>query len=674
MKKIDLHVHTKSADRERSIVFDLERLSEYVQVREIDCVAITNHNEFDLVQFEEIQSTLNILVLPGIEMDLEGSQILLIGDASNLGDFDSKCQKIQERQPNKRDSVSVEELKEIFGDLSKYLLIPHYDKNPAIKDGTLNALGPDVNAGEVASPKKFMYCIRNDDKLVPVYFSDCRIEESLTEFPIRQTYISCDELNLSTIKNCLRDKSKVALSFNDGNDIFQVFDDGQHISTGLNVILGERSTGKSHTLKRVRDAISNAKYLEQFSLVATDDQEDERRFNRFLSDKHSLFSREYLAELQQVVNDVVEIDLDADLRRVDVYLKSLKKHAKESEKHDAFSRAKLFSEEKYPDTKQTGLEDLIGSTQNLIENVEFKDTIEKHVSIQHLKALIVELMTLYATREQERLKKRWVNELVSEIKAKLQVRTAATVITDLDLYDIAMNKVRVEKFERIVEAARKPRELLRKPLQGFELVATAGEFEGAGRLKRLSRLTVAFSDAYKVYSEPYRFLQALKEIDGLAEQDLYKYFVKIDFKILNQDGYEVSGGERSEFNLLQEIQDAQNNDILLIDEPESSFDNLFLKDSVNEIIREIAKNMPVVLVTHNNTVGASIKPAYLLYTSKEMENGKVVYRIYSGFPTNKQLQSIDGKAVSTWEVTMGCLEAGVDAYNDRSRGYEDIKD
>jgi hypothetical protein len=84
--------------------------------------------------------------------------------------------------------------------------------------------------------------------------------------------------------------------------------------------------------------------------------------------------------------------------------------------------------------------------------------------------------------------------------------------------------------------------------------------------------------------------------------------------------------------------------------------------------------MPVVLVTHNNTVGASIKPDYLLYTSKEIEAGSVVYRIYSGFPSNRRLRSTDGKTVSTWEITMGCLEAGVEAYDDRRESYEDIRD
>ncbi len=673
MKKIDLHIHTKSADRERSFDFEMTCLQEYVEALKIDCIAITNHNEFDLAQFEEIQTALNIHVLPGIEIDLEGGQILLIGARNDLGDFSAKCQIVTDLSPNKRDFVSVEKLKDIFGDISKYLLIPHYDKNPAINDETLTALGADVTAGEVTSPKKFIYCIRDDKKLVPVYFSDVRIEKQLVNFPARQTYIACEEMTLAAIKNCLRDKSKVALSPSDGNNIFQVFDDGQQLSTGLNVVLGGRSTGKSYTLERIRVATPNAKHLPQFSLVARNQEDDEKRFNRFLSDKHSLFSQDYLADLKNVVNDVVDIDIDENTKSVDAYLTSLKKHANETEKHDAFSRASLFNEEKFSDTKQSGLEDLIGSTQNLIENIEFRKVVEKHVSIQYLKALIVELISLYRVREQKRQKRKWVNELVAEIKAKLQVRTSATTIPDLDLYDIAMDKVRISKFNRVVGMARVRRELMRKALQGFELVATAGEFDGAGQLKQLSRLKSAFSGAYEFYSEPYRFPQELGKIDGLAVADYHKYFVKVDFKILNQDGAEASGGERSEFNLLQEIQDAQKNDILLIDEPESSFDNIFLNESVNEIIREIAKSMPVVLVTHNNTVGASIKPDYLLFTEKEIENGEVVYRVYSGYPTSKQLSTVDGKKVGTWEVAMGCLEAGADAYDARRRGYEDIK-
>ena len=91
------------------------------------------------------------------------------------------------------------------------------------------------------------------------------------------------------------------------------------------------------------------------------------------------------------------------------------------------------------------------------------------------------------------------------------------------------------------------------------------------------------------------------------------------------------------------------------------------------MIKDIAANMPVVLVTHNNTVGASIRPDYLLYTNKEIEDGSIKYRIYSGFPTSKQLTSTDGRSLATRDVTMGCLEAGENAYDERRLGYEDLR-
>ena len=162
--------------------------------------------------------------------------------------------------------------------------------------------------------------------------------------------------------------------------------------------------------------------------------------------------------------------------------------------------------------------------------------------------------------------------------------------------------------------------------------------------------------------------------DNLARSELYRLFAKIEYKILNRDGFEVSGGERSEFRLLQEIKDAQNYDVLLIDEPESSFDNMFLKSDVNQIIREISESMPVVVVTHNNTVGASIGADYLLYTSKEVENGKVTYTIYSGHPTDKTLKSIDGRSIKSHEIMLNSLEAGRKTYESRRRGYEAIED
>lgn len=673
MKKIDFHIHTVVSSVDADFTFCINKLNEYIAIAKLDCIAITNHSLFDRAQFESIVKETEILVLPGIEVDLEGGQILVISDGSDLQDFESKC-SIVKTMKEQLTSISTEKFKEIFGNLHNYILIPHYDKKPALKAATLAHLKDFITAGEVSSPKKFMYSYKNDERLVPVYFSDCRIDTDLTSFPVRQTYIDCNDISFSTVKSCLRDKSKVSLSEKSGNNIFQIFDDGQVLSTGLNVIVGERSSGKSHTLRKINQNFHNVKFIEQFALVARNEKDDQERFNRVLSQKESLFSNEYLKNLQGVVLDVMDIDLNQDARAVDEYLSSLTRYAEEEEKHDAFSKSVLFSAENYTPVENTGLKDLIASTKNLVRNEEYRDIIDKHISLKGLKNLYVELMQLFATKEEERLKKGWVNQVMREVKAGLQTQTAAPVITEMNPYTILMNTRKIDRFNTLVREARKPREILRNPKGGFEIVAQVRPFEGAGELRKQSAVQVAFSGAYPHYHNPYKFLQALKSMDSAVQPvDYHKFFVKIDYKILNKDGIQASGGERSEFFLLEEIEGAEAFDMLLIDEPESSFDNVFLKQDVNKIIKEISKSMPVVLVTHNNTVGASIRPDYLLCTQKEKDDDKIVWRIYSGFPTDIELKSVDDKTVKTWDVFMGCLEGGADTYLERAQNYEDIK-
>jgi len=243
-EKIDLHTHTIPTISDSHFDFSIEKLKDYVATMEIDCLAITNHNLFDKEQFELICSELSILVLPGIEINLEGGHLLLISDNKEVDEFTSKCSLVTTEIGANTDFISVEKLREIFPDLKKYLLIPHYDKKPIIRQDIINILIDHISAGEVASVRKFKTCLKETDKLVPVIFSDLRFHKDLSSFSTRQTYIPLDEINFNGIKACLFDKNKVFLSKEDGNELFQATSDGIKISTGLNVVFGERSTGK----------------------------------------------------------------------------------------------------------------------------------------------------------------------------------------------------------------------------------------------------------------------------------------------------------------------------------------------------------------------------------------------------------------------------------------------
>ena len=670
MKKIDFHIHTVQSVSDRHFEFDIESLQEYVNLLKIDCIAITNHNLFDKNQFEEICRKLEIKVFPGIEIDLEGGHLLLISENDILDDFALKCQKVKDLIPTKDDSINYEQLIDIFPNLKDYLLIPHYDKKPNIKPITLEKLGDNIIAGEVTSLRKFKTCIKEADKLTPLIFSDCRFVENMSSYPTRQTYVDVEETTLNAIKGCLYDKTKVFLSEEDGNDFFQATDDGIMLSTSLNVIVGGRSSGKTYTLDKICENFDNVKYLRQFSLL----QNDKENFKKLVTTRHSLVTENYLKEFKDVVLDVNEIDLKFNEISLDKYLSSLKKYASETNSLDTFSKCKLYNETKFTLDNLENLKKLISATETLLETNEYKDIVNKHTTDISLKNLAVELIQKYNELYEQNLKKDWTNNLIESIKDSLKFRSTTTSIEEVDFSKIQSEKIKVQKFIQLVKNVQSEKVIDSKEIRGFKVLAKTKKYTGAGQLKKKSKTTFGFSDAFNNYENPYKFLISLQNV-GIAETEFYKYFVDIDYRTLNKHGYEVSGGERSEFNLLHEISDALKHDLLLIDEPESSFDNIFLKTEVNELIKEISKEIPVIVVTHNSTIGASINPNHLVFTQKIVNAGNVDYKVFFGHPTSKTLKSVDGETIKNLDVLLNCLEAGEDAYNQRNiTNYEILKD
>ncbi len=269
-----------------------------------------------------------------------------------------------------------------------------------------------------------------------------------------------------------------------------------------------------------------------------------------------------------------------------------------------------------------------------------------------------------------------MNDIIGNIKQRLQSKTAATRVTDVNFYTVQMNRTKIKKFEDIVKGLKEERQIYCKNLEGFNIEVRTKPYSGASSLKNHSKRKIAFSDAFSCYEDPYMFLQKLKEIEMLEDTAYYEYFVDVEYRILNQFGFEVSGGERAEFNLLQEVNDAYQYDILMVDEPESSFDNIFLRNRVNHMLREISQEMPVIIVTHNSTVGASIKPDFLVHTKRfiNKNNKDISYEIYYGHPTNRNLKNNEGKQIKNLQATLDCLEAGESAYMERGKEYEMLRD
>ena len=101
--------------------------------------------------------------------------------------------------------------------------------------------------------------------------------------------------------------------------MWQVLEGGHKISTGLNVLIGARSSGKTHTLDEISETIENSKYIKQFSLVQQSEAEYERNFTSEVERRRSAFVDNYLAGLKRVLDDVMNVDLNHRDREVEKY-------------------------------------------------------------------------------------------------------------------------------------------------------------------------------------------------------------------------------------------------------------------------------------------------------------------------------------------------------------------
>lgn len=136
-------------------------------------------------------------------------------------------------------------------------------------------------------------------------------------------------------------------------------------------------------------------------------------------------------------------------------------------------------------------------------------------------------------------------------------------------------------------------------------------------------------------------------------------------------GEEVSGGQKAEYLFQREIKNASSYDIVLIDEPESSFDNPFLNEAIAKRLKDISAKTTVFVATHNNVLGASIKPDAIICTTVD---GLGKHDVFAGEACSHALSSISNKTICRSTIMMKFLEAGEDAYNEGKPYYADSDD
>lgn len=672
MKKVDLHIHTIATAKDADFTFDMDKMQLYVQISKLDAIAITNHNMFDKEQFNNIKEKLNITVFPGVEVDIENAHMIVITDESDLDIFVEQCNQLKEKMEDGRQFISFDEFISIFNNYEQYLLIPHYKKKPALQQQIIKKFGKNIICGEVDSIKKFCKLKKQEDDLVPILSSDVRIKKDLDVFPTRHTFLDIDDTTLKSVKYALMDKTRVYITESKNDNEFIFTQDGLVASTKLNVIIGKRSSGKTHTLEIIKKTFDNCdiKYIKQFEITEKSGSE---KFEEITRKGYEKITNDYITPINELIPNILEIDLNADISELENYHSALISRAISCERNDVFSKTSLFNEITFDVKTNKELEELINAIKVLLDNETYREIIETNIKKESLQALLAKLIIIYRNEQLDVNLKKEVDKLVKSIQKKLELKSSVDTIPQIDFYSIMKNRLIANRFNEDLKKIKEKSDIFKGDYQRFKIIATKSPYKNVSEMKDGANITTgSFKDTFdKFYrKDSFKYIKQLKE-DGVALDKLGKTLVEIKYKVINQKGTEISGGEKAEFNLLKELDDAKNYDILLLDEPESSFDNPYIKENINTLIKDISNKTPVFVVTHNNTLGISNKADKIIYTMYNDKEHK--YEVYVGNFTDTMLIDKDGKKIKTYDVIVSCMEAGVDAYEERSKIYENLK-
>ena len=674
MKKIDLHIHTiaNKLKNEEEFEFSIDDLINYINHNKLNIIAITNHNYFDNVQYEDIVRRVSMscdcVVLPGMELNIESAHMLIISSEKTYDDLVAFSEKLENRILDSSDSIDYNELVEMFPNYRKCILIPHLYKRPEIKESTLKKFGNIIKTGEVKSPKIFERTKKEKDGLVPVIFSDTRIKKDMLNFPVNNTYIDIEKYDFNALKLVLEDKNRVFISHNKDNTQFDITNDGLTASNNLNVIIGERSSGKTYTLNNIYNSYKSSAdiiYVKQFQLTGNSQEEV---FDKNLIADNEKISSDDLRDIRLIIERLIDVDENYD-KRIDNYLVSLKEYAYKSQLDDIFSKTKIFNEDEFTIIDDTSSKVLIESIERILDSKKYKNIISKYIDVSKLKELLKEMIAIYRANYLNYSLHKEVNGIVSGIKKELSNKSSKSSIDIINLYNIFKYDILVNKFNRLCNHLKNDNVIYSNRIMShFNIKVRRRAMKNVSEVKKHLKTSISISECFKLYGKPFNYIIELKKT-GVQSDDLYKALFVYDYEITNERGNSLSGGEKAEYNLLKQIDDASSHDMLLIDEPEASFDNMFIKRFIIGQIKEISKSIPVIVSTHNSSLGMLLKPKKFIYTVNKDDK----FGVYSCELGQKEFVNSNGESVESFDIIMNIMEAGEQAYKEKEKIYENFK-
>ena len=708
--RIDLHCHTKKVKTGDAYTRNVtkDKFFQKVIEAEVKIIAITNHNQFDYMQYKEFKDVTEGYcdIWPGVELDIIGKadqkgnckrgHLIVIANPKNVELFNTQVQELVNDEDVNTFQIGVKKVYETLGKCD-CIYIPHFHKEPKLSDEDIQELGEllpdssrlfketsDYRSLGVFSNFDYSVIIGSDvqdwNKYETSKFADIRLPvQTFEQFCL---LAKKDVQIIDTLLNQKRKKEIPVSPYKKVNFKLPFYED-------INIIFGQKGTGKTEILESLKKYyIENGIAMESYK-----GNEKDSDFSKMLK-----------------VNDIIatpdKLQLDSMRQQfIDVYNwkeelpTSFEKYISWMETKDNNKnkgRMKITEcvhiEEGVRDRKlESDYKYLKEFTESTFEKID----IEKYLDEQERTTLMLLLGKLCENINDAKMQKwnsdksiKLTNWSIDKIKA-IADKCSDTISkpSSVGFYDFAMGRFKLfENVEEICSTFSVEDKVEKEYLGNLE---EKGDIYIQTRYRMLTKesRTDEFKQGITVLRNCKLVIDGIKKAvlaENISEevskfQEFYDdgikdigAFIGVSKETALENGeiYRPSNGERG-ILLMQKLLDSES-DVYILDEPELGMGNSYITSNILPKLTDLAKRRKTVIIaTHNANIAVGTLPYISILRTHE--NG--IYKTYVGNPFYDELRNIDDETdTKNWtQESMHTLGGGKTAFYDRKDIYESGK-
>ncbi len=712
--KIDIHVHTKKTKQGDAITREItaKRFHEIISSTEVKIVSITNHNVFDLAQYEEFVDVVSddFQIWPGVELDIleddrRGHLLVIVAPVHAQKLEDAIASVTEDRTPD-HFTISIDDVIDKFDHLNP-LYIAHYkqkkpdltekdiekivsktqNKSRALKEAT-NAISvgiflshghSSIYGSDVQNWDKYqLYSNRLPDLRLPV--------ESFEQFCL---LLNKDNAAINTLLDKKHPEAITIKPFKEDEPFsLTVYDD-------INVFFGAKGTGKSDILTAI------AKYYANKGISARKFESGSEKIN----DVFDLNGRKLQVDLK-------DFDISYCNKEIDFIRKSQEENVTSLSKYRQFFSESLtnkkankiiikdFSKENLQTINRefSEINNAYGKFIDFKAYLETDNSVVKILKSEKLEKLLESINDILEDLNSGRFDKfldhksaYLFNNLIDKIKEEISRKTGTPAKpSETGFHEYALNRIKIEMaVKTVLDNINKEISLAEEYVGSLDekgdLYCKAdikiqdgsisdGDFNPLKKVKktpqkefaRIIKMIKSEVNTHKLFEKIAEF-NAIDEIDSIPT--ILELLIFNKYFTINNNQYNPSTGESSMILLHKELN--EDKDVYVLDEPEKSLGNEYINNVIVPLIKEKAKSgKKIFIATHDANIAVRTLP----YNSIYRYHGREGYDTYVGNPFSNYLININNEQdKKDWkEISMRTLEGGRDAFGERGQIYGNV--